>query len=84
MKTAREILLENIPTDCYWADMDNLTNTPVRYILEAMQKYADQKPDLLVKYREHIVFHEGIDYLREGIDDSDHLTPEEMKFIKEQ
>ena len=38
-RTAEEILLNIIPKDCYWEEMRNLTNTPINYILEAMEEY---------------------------------------------
>ena len=37
----RSILMSVIPKDCYWEDMDNLTNTPVEYVLSAMELYAE-------------------------------------------
>lgn len=42
MKTFKEILLEVIPKDCYWEEMDNLTNCPTRYVIEAAELYAQQ------------------------------------------
>ena len=42
LKTAREILLENVPTNCVWEDMDNLTNVPIEHILTAMELYTQQ------------------------------------------
>lgn len=43
--------------------------------------YICKLQDLLRKYRDHVAFHEGINYLRDSIDESDYLTNEEMKFI---
>lgn len=43
MKTAKYILLENIPKDCWWEEMENLTNTPVEYVTKAMESFADQR-----------------------------------------
>jgi len=45
MKTAGEILLGTVPNECVWTEMDNLTNIPIRYILDAMEKYKDQGVD---------------------------------------
>lgn len=36
----KEIVRKNIPKDCYWEDMDNLTNTPIRYVFLCMEEYA--------------------------------------------
>ena len=61
MKTPKEILLEIVPKDCYWEDMDNLTNTPIYYVLEAMEKYAKQK------LQQHVVMQaEGSDGAKEA------------------
>lgn len=40
---AREILLKTVPENCQWLDMDNLTNTPIRYVLSAMEKFSEQE-----------------------------------------
>lgn len=37
---AKEILLSVIPKDCWWAEMENLCNTPVKYVIDAMIKFA--------------------------------------------
>lgn len=42
MKTFKEILLETIPEDCWWEDMENLVNTPIRYVEQAAKAYAEQ------------------------------------------
>ena len=42
MKTFKEILLETIPEDCWWEDMGNLANTPIRYVEQAAKAYAEQ------------------------------------------
>jgi hypothetical protein len=39
----REILLKYVGESCYWEDMDNLCNTPVPYVLTAMEEYASQQ-----------------------------------------
>lgn len=39
---AKEMLLKHTPKDCYWEDMDNLTNTPVSCVEKAMKEYAKQ------------------------------------------
>ncbi len=38
---AKEILLSIVPKDCYWEDMDNLTNCPVEYVIEAMKQICE-------------------------------------------
>lgn len=43
METAKEILLVNLPDGCYWEEMNNLTNTPERFVLKAMEEYAIKK-----------------------------------------
>lgn len=40
---AKAILLKIVPKDCYWEDMNNLTNTPIRFVIEAMQEYAQHR-----------------------------------------
>lgn len=47
MTKAEEILREKIGEDCIWEDMGNLTNTPIRLVLEAMEEYAQSKIDVL-------------------------------------
>lgn len=42
VKGAEEILLKNLPKDCYWVEMENLTNTPKRFVIQAMEEYASQ------------------------------------------
>jgi len=37
---AKNILLGIVPKNCYWEDMDNLTNTPIKYVIEAMEQYS--------------------------------------------
>jgi hypothetical protein len=41
--TAKEILLKHLPKDCWWEEMENLSNAPVRYVIEAMEEYAIQE-----------------------------------------
>ena len=43
MKTTREIILENIPKNCYSEDIDDITEIPLYYNLEAMEIYAKQR-----------------------------------------
>lgn len=50
MKTFKEILLETIPKDCWWEDMENLTNTPVHYVDTAAKAYAEQFIDAAAQY----------------------------------
>jgi hypothetical protein len=40
MKTInlKAILLQEIPDDCYWEDMGNLTNCPEHYVIIAMKE----------------------------------------------
>jgi len=55
--SAREILLKTISPNCYWAEMDNLTNTDVGEVLKAMEVYAEQKKkELLNKFGRHCGF----------------------------
>lgn len=42
----KEILLSKVPEDCYWKDMDNLTNCPVEHIIEAMKEAVRQTLEL--------------------------------------
>ena len=49
MKTFKEILLETIPKDCWWEEMENLTNTPVHYVDTAAKAYAEQFIDAAVE-----------------------------------
>lgn len=42
-KTAEEILMKNLPRDCFWEEMGNLTNTPIQFVLQAMTEYASLK-----------------------------------------
>lgn len=44
--------------------------------------YIKKLEGLLRNYRDHVGWHEGIDYLRES-DDSQYLTSDDMKFIKD-
>ncbi len=52
MLSKKEIILKNIPKDCYWEDMDNLTNTPIHYIENVMDEYLNQYKDGLSKENE--------------------------------
>lgn len=42
-KTAKEVLLNHIPANCYWEDMGNLVNCPEGYTIAAMEEYATQQ-----------------------------------------
>jgi hypothetical protein len=48
MKTInlKAILLQEIPDDCYWEDMGNLTNCPEHFVLIAMKKAVKQALEL--------------------------------------
>lgn len=39
---AKEILLSTIGKDCYSGLLENLVNTPIRYVIKAMKLYAEQ------------------------------------------
>ena len=42
-KTKEEILADNVPASCWWADMRNFDNCPEKYIHAAMDVWATQQ-----------------------------------------
>ena len=48
MKTInlKAILLQEIPDDCYWEDMGNLTNCPEHFVIIAMKEAVRQALEL--------------------------------------
>lgn len=60
MKTFKEILLDVIPKDCYWEEMDNLTNCPTRYVIEAAELYAQQHKEEIEKLKDLLCESQGV------------------------
>ena len=56
--TAKEILFKNIPDDCYWEEMGNLTNTPIKHVEKAMNQYALQIAEQAIE-KEKATYREG-------------------------
>lgn len=55
----KDILLSKIPNDCHWKEMDNLTNCPIEYVLEAMKDFGEK---LLVLAAENVtLLDDGVD-----------------------
>lgn len=47
-----EILLSIVPKNCYWEDMQNLTNCPQEYVLSAMKEACRQVLELAAENAE--------------------------------
>jgi hypothetical protein len=42
----KEALIAKIPTDCYWEEMENLTNCPIEHVTEAIKEIIKQVLEL--------------------------------------
>ena len=64
MKEAEKILREVVGKDCIWEEMNNLTNTPIDFVVKAMEIYKNQaltipfvsqQRELLLAYHRYLI-----------------------------
>ena len=87
IKSAEEILKYIVPKDCIWEGMNNLTNVPIKFIIQAMEKYASQQSSVWIKASERLPeLNQLVVYIRDTGDqfiyEAGFWSKEDLKYLK--